>query len=425
MSLLLRLAVVERQLLCHYLDDRSRVRLARCCRSLLVELDEHHSFAWKTVRSVRLTATSPAELAQLQRRHTGLLAHHAPLHLCCFSDSLAAESSFAAADVFRWPPLTQLTSLEMRCELTDAQWADIVQHPSAQRLTRMGCLGRRRWTEEQLQLVCERLPRLRSLAVDLPTRASLSYLQKPLTLLHSLTELEVGEMRDSRVLFAGLHAAGGTLSLQVLKLRNPLFRTPLEPESPIFADVCGLRCLRGLTHLSLRHFEAGRYKDNRSSNSLNGNGAAELGSSYRHLSAPSAEEYAAGFAQLTQLRIVRLADVLHVDALLPHLQHAPSLTLVQLECEADVNELVRGGGKQSTVLPSAELLATLLQSAVAQPELSIQLVVPSPIQWPSRSGSEEQLQPAVDSQQQRWDNLRHCLALHRVELVLRQTARFG
>jgi hypothetical protein len=188
--------------------------------------------------------------------------------------------------------------------------------------------------------------------------------------------------------------------------------------------VCGLRCLRGLTHLSLRHFEAGRYKDNSiSSNGLNGNGAAELGSSYRHLSAPSAEEYAAGFAQLTQLRLVHLADVLHVDALLPHLQHAPSLTMVRLECEADVNELVRAGGKLSTVLPSAELLATLLQSTAAQPELSIQLVVPSPIHWPS--GSEEQQQPAVDFQQQRWDNLRRCLALPRVELVLRQTAQFG
>jgi hypothetical protein len=356
-----RLAVVELQLCLQFLDAKSKLKAARCCRRLLQAAD--HPFAWKGP-SVAVSTFNRPRLGSLIRQS---LLRHAPIAL-----TLDYRFDLPAAEVAAIP---RLQMLKIASRISDDIAHQLLALPAVRGLQTLQMpLDLPPSTLQRLST----LPALHTLMCCVPDdSADESWLPA----MPALTDLVVACEAFKPIPQSLIDAIGQCAQLRSLRLMYPTF--PVGT----FARLCSTPALHRLHHLELVIFPA------------------------QEVALP-AEEYTA-FSAFARLESLHLRCVYGVDRLLPHLAHVPTLRCLTVSCVADRPDMAASSGATH---PGRDALHSLLAAA---PRLEVRLEVPTSIEeW--RAGFWYRHNPESHRQMDgQWRKLRRMAAenMERVAVV--------
>ena len=301
-----QLATVELQLCLQWLEKRSKLKAARCSRSLLRAAND--SFAWQGP-AVAVSSRGQPQLGSFIRQS---LLRHAPIALTLDADLPAAE--MAAIPRLRELLLSDGSPVQLSEQLPAL--------PSLQGLQRLRLNPATPLSTLPLLPSLPALHTLECFVLDGPVD------WRWLPAMPALTELDLTSSILRPISQPTLDAIGQCARLKSLRLRDPVFK------AGAFERFCSAPAMRRLRHLDLRRFPA-------------------------QTAEPSADAQHSAFSTLARLESLHFKDVRGVDRLLPQLAHAPALRTLTIAC-APVQSF---SSVHESTQPSREALARLLTAA--------------------------------------------------------------
>jgi hypothetical protein len=249
-----RLATVESQSVLQFLDIRSKLHAARCCRRLLQ--DASAQFAWHYSPPLLLAVSAEGKKDELTEcvRHAvawasaGLL-RFAPVHLSLGqTDDQRRRAQQIDVSAECVAAITHLVSLDGRFLWRPRLWTELLQLPQACNLRE---LHGGKFNDEQMQLIV-RLPALERICLRLGRPSCLQLLPTA----PALTELSIHTQDNRGPLGLLLEALGrcGPFPAQMRSLQvHSLCLTRTDHGGNAFTALCRLPLMPQLTFLALHN----------------------------------------------------------------------------------------------------------------------------------------------------------------------------